>query len=60
MTAQADNPNYPGFAPPQNFPRQRLGFSEIVTDAHDNVVRRHLMFSQPDINDPYYLLLVVG
>ena len=52
MTSQANNPNYPGFSPPANFPRQRLGFSDIVTDTHDDVVRRHLMFSQPDINDP--------
>ncbi len=40
-----------GIAPPPSLPTERLGFSNVVED-HDGVMRRHLLFMTPEIDDP--------
>jgi CHASE2 domain-containing sensor protein len=42
--------NKPGIAPPSALPEARLGYSDVVFDP-DRIVRRHLLFMQPDYND---------
>ena len=45
-----NDPNRPGIAPPPNLEAYRIGFSEMALDS-DNVVRRHLLSSQPMSGD---------
>ena len=40
-----------GIAPPSSLPTERLGFSNVVED-HDGVMRRHLLFMTPEVDDP--------
>ena len=40
-----------GIAPPPSLPTERLGFSNVVED-HDGVMRRHLLFMTPEVDDP--------
>jgi CHASE2 domain-containing sensor protein len=49
--SQAGDANKPGIAPPPGLAQERLGFSDIVVDL-DGVVRRHLVFMQPEATDP--------
>ncbi|MCU0535560.1 MAG: CHASE2 domain-containing protein [Hydrococcus sp. Prado102] len=48
--SEADNPNKPGINPPPNLSSDRLGFSDVVVDP-DGILRRHLLFVQPDKTD---------
>ncbi|MEM9904317.1 MAG: CHASE2 domain-containing protein [Cyanobacteria bacterium P01_D01_bin.44] len=48
---QADDTNQAGIAPPPNVPEERVGFSNVVIDP-DGVVRRQLLFAQPDTTGP--------
>ena len=41
----------PGVPPPPQFPQDRLGASDVVYDP-DGIIRRHVMFLQPDYTDP--------
>ncbi|MGB3535393.1 MAG: CHASE2 domain-containing protein [Microcoleaceae cyanobacterium] len=43
--------NKPGIAPHSGLPETRLGYSDVVFDP-DRIIRRHLLFMQPDYNDP--------
>ena len=43
--------NKPGIAPHSELPDTRLGYSDVVFDP-DRIIRRHLLFMQPDYNDP--------
>ncbi len=43
--------NKPGIAPHPTLPDTRLGYSDVVFDP-DRIIRRHLLFMQPDYNDP--------
>lgn len=43
--------NKPGIAPHSALPETRLGYSDVVFDP-DRIIRRHLLFMQPDYNDP--------
>ncbi len=45
-----DNPNQPGISSHSRVPESRLGFSNIELD--NGVVRRHLLFINPDLNNP--------
>lgn len=45
-----DDPNKPGISSPPRVPESRLGFSNIELD--NGVVRRHLLFMNPDLNNP--------
>jgi CHASE2 domain-containing sensor protein len=47
----SDNPDRPGISPPPGLPETQLGFSNVVVDP-DRVLRRQLMFMQPDPADP--------
>ena len=47
---EANNPNKPTIAPPPGLSPDRLGYSDVVVDP-DGVIRRHLMFMQPSLND---------
>jgi CHASE2 domain-containing sensor protein len=47
----SDNPDRPGISPPPDLPETQLGFSNVVSDP-DRVLRRQLMFMQPDPVDP--------
>ncbi|MEL6325996.1 MAG: CHASE2 domain-containing protein, partial [Cyanobacteria bacterium J06626_23] len=40
-----------GIAPPPDLPEDRLAFSNVVED-HDGVMRRHLLFMAPAMDDP--------
>jgi CHASE2 domain-containing sensor protein len=40
-----------GIAPPPGVPSDRLGFSDVVVD-DDGVLRRQLLFMQPDVQSP--------
>jgi CHASE2 domain-containing sensor protein len=40
-----------GIKPPPALPKERLGFSDVVVDA-DGILRRHLLFMQPQNTDP--------
>ena len=40
-----------GIAPPPDLPAERLGFSNVTEDA-DGVMRRHLLFTTPSMDDP--------
>jgi CHASE2 domain-containing sensor protein len=42
--------NKPGIAPASAVPETRLGYSDVVFDP-DRIIRRHLLFMQPDYND---------
>jgi CHASE2 domain-containing sensor protein len=44
------NPNK-GFSPPSDIPKERLGFTDVVTD-RDEVLRRHLVTATPNPSDP--------
>ncbi|MEM6353311.1 MAG: CHASE2 domain-containing protein [Cyanobacteria bacterium P01_D01_bin.14] len=48
---QPSSSNQPGVPPPPNLPEDRVGFSTVVEDP-DGVLRRQLLFSQPDTNAP--------
>ncbi|MBD2055788.1 CHASE2 domain-containing protein [Oculatella sp. FACHB-28] len=48
---RSDNPDRPGISPPPDLPETQLGFSNVVPDP-DRVLRRQLMFMQPDPADP--------
>jgi len=43
--------NQSGIAPPPRVPEARLGFSNVLEDP-DGVMRRHLLFMDPDLDDP--------
>lgn len=43
--------NQSGIAPPPQVPEARLGFSNVLEDP-DGVMRRHLLFMDPDLDDP--------
>ncbi len=45
-----DNPNQPGISSHTRVRESRLGFSNIELD--NGVVRRHLLFMNPDLNNP--------
>lgn len=47
----SEDPNQAGIAPPAGVPEERLGFSNVVVDP-DGVVRRQLLFMEPDRNSP--------
>jgi CHASE2 domain-containing sensor protein len=47
----SDDPNRPGISPPPDLPETQLGFSNVVADP-DRILRRQLMFMQPDPADP--------
>ncbi|MEQ8959381.1 MAG: CHASE2 domain-containing protein, partial [Coleofasciculus sp. C2-GNP5-27] len=47
---EANNPNKPTIAPPPGLSPDRLGYSDLVVDP-DGIIRRHLMFMQPSLND---------
>jgi CHASE2 domain-containing sensor protein len=48
---QPDKPNHPGIRPPLPLAEERLGFSNVVVDP-DGILRRHLLFIQPEPHDP--------
>ncbi|WP_414550759.1 CHASE2 domain-containing protein [Anabaena sp. CCY 0017] len=49
----ADNdPNKPGIASPPGITENRLGFSNIELDEFDGILRRQLLFMNPDLNNP--------
>jgi CHASE2 domain-containing sensor protein len=43
--------NASGIAPPPQVPAERLGFSNVLEDP-DGVMRRHLLFVEPNLDDP--------
>jgi CHASE2 domain-containing sensor protein len=43
--------NDPGIAPPSAVPQERQGFSDVIQDP-DGVLRRHLVFADPDPASP--------
>ncbi|MBE9101113.1 CHASE2 domain-containing protein [Vacuolonema iberomarrocanum] len=47
----SDDPNRPGIGPPPDLPETQIGFSNVVVDP-DRVLRRQLLFMQPDPADP--------
>lgn len=47
-----NNPNQPGISSPPGVPEHRLGFSNIERDEFDGILRRHLLFMNPDLNNP--------
>ncbi|MEA5497914.1 CHASE2 domain-containing protein [Limnoraphis robusta] len=49
--SESRNLNKPGVAPPPNIPKNRLGFTDVVVDS-DDILRRHLLFMNPDSNSP--------
>lgn len=48
---ESGKPNKCGIKPPPALPKERLGFSDVVPDA-DGILRRHLLFMQPQSSDP--------
>lgn len=48
---QAGDANQAGIAPPSGLPEEQVGFSNVVLD-RDGVLRRQLLFAQPDTNSP--------
>ncbi|MEG4801711.1 CHASE2 domain-containing protein [Microcoleus sp. ARI1-B5] len=48
---ETGKPNKCGIKPPPALPKERLGFSDVVADA-DGLIRRHLLFMQPQSTDP--------
>ncbi|NEP27723.1 MAG: CHASE2 domain-containing protein [Moorea sp. SIO3I6] len=48
---EAHNPDKSTYSPPPGLPEDRLGFSDAVND-NDAIRRRHLLFIQPDKDDP--------
>jgi CHASE2 domain-containing sensor protein len=48
--SQAGDANKPGMAPPPGLGQESLGFSDVVVDP-DGVLRRHLLFMQPEASD---------
>lgn len=46
------DPNQPGISPLPGIPETRLGFSNLELDKFDNILRRHLLFLNPDVNNP--------
>lgn len=40
-----------GIAPPVEVPRERLGFSDVITD-NDGILRRHLFYMSPNLDSP--------
>lgn len=47
-----DDPNQPGISSPAKLPENRLGFSNVKLDEFDGILRRHLLFINPDLNNP--------
>lgn len=48
---EINQPNKPGIEPPKTLPLKRIGFSDVLID-FDGVLRRHLLFMQPSLDDP--------
>ena len=46
-----DDPNQPGISSLPGIPETRLGFSNIEPDKFDNILRRNLLFMNPDLNN---------
>lgn len=46
-----DDPNQPGISSLPGIPETRLGFSNIEPDKFDNILRRNLLFMNPDVNN---------
>ncbi len=47
-----DDPNQPGILPLPGIPKKRLGFSNLERDKFDNILRRNLLFINPELNNP--------
>lgn len=47
----ARNEAQSGIAPPPQLPSDRLGFSNVLED-HDGILRRQLLFMEPETDDP--------
>lgn len=47
-----DDPNQPGISPLLGIPEKRLGFSNLELDKFDNILRRNLLFIEPELNNP--------
>ncbi len=47
-----DDPNQPGISPLPEIPEKRLGFSNLELDKFDNILRRYLLFIEPELNNP--------
>ena len=50
-TTEINQPDKPGIKPPKTLPHNRLGFSDVLID-FDRILRRHLLFMQPVLDDP--------
>ena len=47
-----DDANQPGISSLPGIPEKRLGFSNLERDKFDNILRRNLLFLNPDVNNP--------
>ena len=47
-----DDPNQPGISPLPEIPKKRLGFSNLERDNFDNILRRNLLFINPELDNP--------